>query len=265
MFATKRNPDTHWDDLDSEFDVASEAERNEKKKKKCDLTTKERPGEVPFPGRSMARSEFDAEHGRFERRKLRLMTMDVYSRHKELMNIYRLSYSGATSLLQRDTSKDRTDYDVLRERHKFLWNDEELSNAASSWETRLAKKYYDKLFKEYAIADLSQYKKNKIAMRWRIDKEVRSGKGQFVCGNKRCSRADQLTSWEVNFGYFEDGVKKNALVKLRLCHDCSKMLNYHSQKRRASKTKHYVSKHQSVKKSRKHSRFELIHNFPMKI
>lgn len=33
--------------------------------------------------------------------------------------------------------------------------------AEKSWEARLAKRYYDKLFKEYCIADLSQYKKNR--------------------------------------------------------------------------------------------------------
>lgn len=31
-----------------------------------------------------------------------------------------------------------------------------------TWERRLAKKYYDKLFKEYAITDLSRYKENKV-------------------------------------------------------------------------------------------------------
>jgi protein FRA10AC1 len=44
---------------------------------------------------------------------------------------------------------------------------------------RLAKKYYDKLFKEYCIADLSRYKENRVAMRWRIEKEVQTGKGCF--------------------------------------------------------------------------------------
>ena len=29
-------------------------------------------------------------------------------------------------------------------------------------EKKLAKKYYDKLFKEYCIADLSRYKENKV-------------------------------------------------------------------------------------------------------
>lgn len=29
---------------------------------------------------------------------------------------------------------------------------------------RLAKKYYEKLFREYCIADLSRYKENKVAL-----------------------------------------------------------------------------------------------------
>ena len=56
----------------------------------------------------------------------------------------------------------------------------------TSWEKRLAKKYYDKLFKEYAIADLSRYREGAIGLRWRTAKEVVAGKGQFVCGVKRC-------------------------------------------------------------------------------
>ena len=52
-------------------------------------------------------------------------------------------------------------------------------------------------------------------MRWRIEKEVVDGKGQFICGNKKCQITDFLKTWEVNFGYVEQGEKKNALVKLR--------------------------------------------------
>ena len=40
------------------------------------------------------------------------------------------------------------------------------------------------------------------------------GKGQFMCGNKKCEEREGLRSWEVNFGYVEHGEKKNALVKL---------------------------------------------------
>lgn len=106
-----------------------------------------------------------------------------------------------------------------------------------TWGARLAKKYYDKLFKEYCIADLTYYKQNKVALRWRTEKEVIVGKGQFECGNKTCKEKEGLRSWEVNFGYIEHGEKKNALVKLRLCPDCSKKLNYHSQKREAKRRK----------------------------
>lgn len=55
---------------------------------------------------------------------------------------------------------------------------------------------------------------DKIALRWRIEKEVVNGKGQFVCGNKVCDEKAELKSWEVNFAYVEQGEKKNALIKL---------------------------------------------------
>ena len=57
--------------------------------------------------------------------------------------------------------------------------------------------------------------------------QVVSGKGQFSCSNKRCCEEEGLRSWEVNFSYVEAGERKQALVKSRLCADCSYMLNYH--------------------------------------
>lgn len=167
-----------------------------------------------------------------------LAHLNPYELHKHLINEYMLTKPGATKLLQRDTSRDKTDHDVVRENHRFLWDDE----TVDSWEKQLAKKYYDKLFREYCIADLSRYKENKVsvpspdggkprvlctvktnltshppkvAMRWRIEKEVVVGKGQFVCGDRHCEERNELRSWEVNFGYQEHGQKKNALVKLR--------------------------------------------------
>lgn len=92
-----------------------------------------------------------------------------------LINEYQLSYPGATATLKRDTSNDRTDLDVLRENHKFLWD---AADDTNSWGSRLAKKYYDQLFKEYGICDLSRYRENKVAMRWRSEREVVDGKGQ---------------------------------------------------------------------------------------
>jgi len=39
---------------------------------------------------------------------------------------------------------------------------------------------------------------NKIGMRWRTQKEVFSGKGQFACGNIACDSRDDLSSYEVH-------------------------------------------------------------------
>ncbi|XP_033214915.1 protein FRA10AC1 [Belonocnema kinseyi] len=162
------------------------------------------------------------------------MYLSAYDRHKKIINDYLLLRNGSLSDFKRDTSRDKTDLDVIRENHKFLWNEED---EPETWESRLAKKYYDKLFKEYCISDLTYFKYNKIALRWRTEKEVITGKGQFECGSKKCTIKDGLRSWEVNFAYEEDGEKKNALVKLRLCPECSIKLNYRSQKREVKRRK----------------------------
>jgi protein FRA10AC1 len=114
----------------------------------------------------------------------------------------------------------------------------EADEQETTWEQRVAKKYYDKLFKEYAICELKYYKEGKIALRWRTEKEVVVGKGQFICASTRCDSTSRLNSWEVNFGYMEDGEKKNELVKVRLCEDCSDKLNYKTKKRLVKKRKH---------------------------
>lgn len=55
-------------------------------------------------------------------------------------------------------------------------------------------------------------------MRWQTEKEMVSGKGQFICGNKICNEIKHLRTWEVNFSYMEHGQKKNTLVKLSTVH-----------------------------------------------
>lgn len=42
-----------------------------------------------------------------------------------LINQYMLDTVGSTKKLQRDTSKDVTDLDVLKANHKFLWDETE--------------------------------------------------------------------------------------------------------------------------------------------
>ena len=73
---------------------------------------------------------------------------------------------------------------------------------------------------------MSRYKEGKVAMRWRVEKEVVTGKGHFVCGGKTCNESKGLRSYEVNFAYNEAGERKNALVKLRLCPRCGFQLHY---------------------------------------
>jgi len=173
-------------------------------------------------------------------------SLSAYDRHKMLVNQYLLYHPGAMQQLQRDTSKDRRDIDVVRENHRFLWA---ASDAPQNWEQQLAKKYYDKLFKEYCICDLSRYTSNQIGMRWRVGKEVESGKGQFACGARGCDTAQGLRSWEMNFAYKERSEDKNALVKLRLCTDCSQKLNYCKKRKEAKRKKKKQKRKRSEGKS----------------
>nr|XP_022288373.1 protein FRA10AC1 homolog [Crassostrea virginica] len=232
----------------SDFDSDAERERSSKRH---DLIPKQKKTTEKVGNKRELENEYGREEGKIHR--MQILSMDAYTRHKKYVNDYIQYYGGSEKFFKRDSSRDKTDIDVIKEHHKFLWDDEE----ADTWEKRLAKKYYDKLFKEYCITDLSRYKENKVAMRWRIEKEVVEGKGHFSCGNRKCNERDGLRSWEVNFAYVEEGEKKNALVKLRLCSDCSYKLNYHHKKKEIlpkkkkkeleSRSKKHKSRHQDSK------------------
>ncbi|KAK4565070.1 hypothetical protein RGQ29_006929 [Quercus rubra] len=86
---------------------------------------------------------------------------------------------------------------------------------------------------------MSHYKTGKIGLRWRAEKEVISGKGQFICGNKHCDEKDDLASYEtsVNFSYSEAGENKQALVKLVTCERCADELHYKRQKEKEQSEK----------------------------
>ena len=98
-----------------------------------------------------AHEEASFEVGRGMRSKL--LTMNAYDRHKSLINSYQLYFPGATATLARDSSSDKRDIDVIREHHRLLWTEDD---DEQSWEVQLAKRYHDKLFKEYVIIDLSR-------------------------------------------------------------------------------------------------------------
>jgi len=228
---------TNEDDEDNRN--AKRARRDLAEKPKTDRKSKAKGHSSVFT------SEQSAEEGR--RHRFQLSKLNAYDRHKQLINTYQLYFPGATAQLARDTTNDKRDIDVIKEHHRFLWDESEV---VGSWEVQLAKRYYDKLYKEYCIIDLSRYKENKFGMRWRIEKEVVTGTGQFVCANKKCDERKHLRTWEVNFGYIEEGVKKNALVKCRLCFECSYKLNYHHKKKEVTKSKR---KEKKAKKKKKRS------------
>ncbi|KAH7570657.1 hypothetical protein JRO89_XS05G0151900 [Xanthoceras sorbifolium] len=148
--------------------------------------------------------------------------LNAYDRHKKFLNDYVAFYGKEKPTNTKLPVK--TDLDTLREGYRFIRSEED--DKDFSWEQRLVKRYYDKLFKEYCIADMSHYKRGKIGLRWRTEKEVMSGKGQFICGNKHCDEKNGLASYEAT------GENKQALVKLVTCERCAEKLHYKRRKER---------------------------------
>jgi len=236
------------DDVDYDSTNEEDDETRNSKRARRDLAEKPRTDkrEKAKAGMSVFSEEAANDEGR--RQRFQLSKLNAYDRHKQLINTYQLYYPGSTGQLQRDTSTDKRDIDVIREHHRFIWKDNEVDD---SWEVQLARRYYDKLFKEYCIIDLSRYKENQFGMRWRTEKEVVTGRGQFACSNKKCDERNKLRTWEVNFGYVENNEKKNALIKCRLCFECSYKLNYHHKKKEVTRRKKNKKKSSKKKKKRR--------------
>ncbi|KAM9617774.1 protein FRA10AC1 isoform 2-T4 [Trichechus inunguis] len=215
---------------DSDFSDEEQCGESSKRKKRTiedDLLLKkpfqkEKHGKVAH--KQVAAELLDREEAR--NRRFHLIAMDAYQRHKKLVNDYILYYGGKKEDFRRLGENDKTDLDVIRENHRFLWNEEDEMDM--TWEKRLAKKYYDKLFKEYCIADLSKYKENKFGFRWRVEKEVISGKG--LC---------QECSCKLNFHHRKKEVKlKNRKDKTkRDCEESSHKKSRLSSEKETSKKK----------------------------
>ncbi|XP_072229233.1 protein FRA10AC1 isoform X2 [Leuresthes tenuis] len=151
------------------------SERALKRKREEEIIQKpfQRGRQSKVAHRSLHSNEVDREEAR--NRRAHLISMNAFERHKKFVGDYILYYGGQMADFRRSVAEDRTDLDVLRQNHRFLWKDEDEEDM--TWEKELAKKYYDKLFKEYCIADLRRYKENKFGFRWRTENEVVSGKG----------------------------------------------------------------------------------------
>jgi len=241
-------------DYGSEFDSESDSEKKRKKKRREEELPRKKSEKHEVASKEVLKEEYEKDER--IRHRIHFLALNGYDRHKQLINNYMMYYGGRNADFTRDASQDKRDIDVIRDNHQFLWDDDDDDDdddggSTRSWERNLAKKYWDKLYKEYCICDLSRYKENKVAMRWRVEKEVVDGKGQFACGNRKCKETEGMKTWEVNFGYLEHGEKKNALVKVRLCPDCSYKLNYHSKKREVKREKKLKKKQKKRRKKEK--------------
>jgi len=145
---------------------------------------------------------------------------------------------GSSSSANQVIATGRTEFEILRDSHKFLRPEDE-NEKSLSWNEQVAKKYYSNLYREFAVCDLKHYKSGNFSLRWRTEDEVISGAGETTCGNSRCPFHDthhveqyhpSLTTLELPFSYVEDGESKFALVKVVLCPRCVKKLMYKRKK-----------------------------------
>ncbi|TKY68135.1 FRA10AC1 protein [Spatholobus suberectus] len=178
---------------------------------------------------SLKSTIFDKEE-RKQQYQSHIRGLNAYDRHKKFINDY-VNFYGK----ERPSNLKlpiKTDQDTLREGYRFIRSEEDDMNP--SWEQRLVKRYYDKLFKEYCLADMSQYK---------------SGKASSYVVTSIAMRKIGLASYEVNFCYLEAGENKQALVKLVTCERCACKLNYKRQKEKGQ-----IEKRQQEQDRRKRNR-----------
>ncbi|ORY24693.1 folate-sensitive fragile site protein Fra10Ac1-domain-containing protein [Naematelia encephala] len=102
----------------------------------------------------------------------------AFQRERELAARYGVSESDLKP------PRGKTEWDILRENHRFIRDDEDPGDV--TWEERLARAYESKLFKEYALIDLKHYKSHRFALRWRSAPEVITGLGETTCASLRC-------------------------------------------------------------------------------
>ncbi|XP_059174427.1 protein FRA10AC1 homolog [Physella acuta] len=228
-------------DVGDEYDSAFESEIKSKRQVDKGLV-KERKSQTKVASKRQLEDELIREEGKAYR--YHAVAKDVYSRHKEYINNYLHYYGGSQVDLRRDTSRDRRDADVIKDNHQFLWEEDD---PVDSWlrhiTSTILSLHLPSCLSIYHPVSIYHVKYHigltscfllQVGMRWRTQQEVVDGIGQFACGNKKCREREGLRSWEVNFGYMEAGLKKNALIKLRLCPDCSYKLNYHHKHKEAT-------------------------------
>jgi len=186
------------------------------------------------------------------------------SRHKALLDAHD-AYFGPNAranrgLALRDRAYDDTDEGALAREYRFVRDEEEDARRGGEWAVRLAKRYADALYKTFCVCDLSRASERerdgraKVGMRWRTEAEVRSGKGQLTCGERRCDETAGLRTFECHFRYAEHGETKSALVKVRVCRECAKKLGEGSGFKRIDDDDGRRSREEKKRKKRKRER-----------
>jgi protein FRA10AC1 len=128
--------------------------------------------------------------------------------------------------MPKETAVSSSDLDALRETHQLVRSNDYDEQHCDDWRVRMARRFYNQLYKEYAIIDLSRYKEGKYGLRWRTEAEVISSKGQQICASKHCDSSVNLATFELPFKYSEGGAIKRELIKVCLCEHCSDKLRY---------------------------------------
>lgn len=107
-----------------------------------------------------------------------LQGQSAWERHQQYVRRYLQAYGDSSHNLVHQTS-GRNDWDVLKEQHRFLRDDDEETEMQATYDDEVAKKYYRALFKDLVLADLKHYKSGNVAFRWRSEEDVIDGIGQF--------------------------------------------------------------------------------------
>ncbi|KAA8898921.1 folate-sensitive fragile site protein Fra10Ac1-domain-containing protein, partial [Sphaerosporella brunnea] len=181
-----------------------------------------------------------------------LAPTSAYTRH--------LSYTAAQANLYNNApsapAPQRTERDILLTHHRFLRSPSPTApDANADYEKALAETYDKKLYKEFVLMSLSRWREGMVAMRWRTEEEVKSGKGERVCAELECGKEKEAET-EVLFAYVEDGEKKEAMVKTRLCGGCREKLRKAREREKGGKTSRESSDRNSGRRKRSRSRSE---------
>jgi Folate-sensitive fragile site protein Fra10Ac1 len=82
----------------------------------------------------------------------------AYTRHLQQVSSYLRYYGGSKP----QPTNFRTERQLLEENHKFIRDDDDRVDRDATVEKEIARKYYDKLFREFALVELGRWKEGMV-------------------------------------------------------------------------------------------------------